>query len=75
MPAPKKNKSGNWLAPRRARLRASSHRWQRVEGTRRIDWSAYSIGFCNGPVCLDCGYQCCEHCTCGRNIPQCRKTK
>jgi len=37
------------------------HRWVK-KPSGKIDDSAWGVGFCNGPVCAECGEMPCEHC-------------
>lgn len=38
------------------------HVWQKKEGSSEIDWFAMSRGNHNGPKCVLCEYEFCEHC-------------
>jgi hypothetical protein len=37
------------------------HKWQKTQDGKINNW-AYSEGYSNGPKCVECGYEFCEHC-------------
>jgi len=39
----------------------AKHKWQRLP-SGEINEFAVSGGFCNGPICVECGHSFCEHC-------------
>ena len=39
----------------------AKHKWQKLSNGNINDF-AYSFGYCNGPMCVECGYYFCEHC-------------
>ena len=39
----------------------AEHLWKR-DKNGEIDLWAFSVGYCNGPVCIRCGHSECEHC-------------
>ena len=44
------------------------HEWRKTK-SGEIDTFAFSYGYCNGPVCVKCGYSYCEHCKDGPDEP------
>ena len=39
------------------------HKWQKLDNGEINTFSAYATGgYCNGPVCVECGFSFCEHC-------------
>lgn len=49
------------------------HQWVTNDDDGSIDWFAHSVGYCNGPMCKNCGYSFCVHCMIrsGRDFGQC----
>jgi hypothetical protein len=39
----------------------AKHKWKRLR-SGEIDEFAVEGGFCNGPICVECGHSFCEHC-------------
>lgn len=43
------------------RVKTKKHNWKKdIDG--EIDLSAWEVGYCNGPFCLECGKSFCIHC-------------
>jgi hypothetical protein len=40
----------------------AKHKWQKLP-SGNINEFAVSGGYCNGPICVECGHSFCEHCS------------
>ena len=47
------------------------HVWEKNDYNDNVNIFAYSNGYHNGPKCINCGYEFCQHCKCEINIPVC----